>query len=142
MVDLAPRLDDPNIVALLAYSVGFPTPEKLQAITARYRTDVAWILLGVEVGEAVVGCIGIELNADTTAVIRHIAVAPQHRGRGIGRMMIETVCAQHQLRQLSAETDVDAVSFYKRCGFVVTSLGELYPGTERFWCMKSISTGR
>jgi GNAT superfamily N-acetyltransferase len=138
LVDLVPRLSDPGILALLSYSIGFPTPEKLQAVAVRYRTDAAWRLLGVEEGGTVVGCIGIEHDTGAAAVIRHIAVTPLHRGRGIGRLMIETVGDQFLLRRLCAETDADAVAFYRRCGFEVISLGEKYPGTERFRCVKNL----
>ena len=34
----------------------------------------------------------------------------------------------------TAETDKDAVDFYRKLGFSVTSLGEKYPGVERFHC--------
>lgn len=33
-----------------------------------------------------------------------------------------------------AETDDEAVDFYRRYGFFITSLGEKYPGVERFLC--------
>ena len=35
---------------------------------------------------------------------------------------------------ITAETDRDAVEFYWSSGFKVTSLGEKYPGVERFLC--------
>ncbi len=38
---------------------------------------------------------------------------------------------------LEAETDEDAVGFYIKCGFIVTSLGEVHPNTERFRCVLS-----
>ncbi|NYE04281.1 ribosomal protein S18 acetylase RimI-like enzyme [Bacillus niacini] len=33
-----------------------------------------------------------------------------------------------------AETDSDAVEFYRKYGFKITSLGEKYPGVERLLC--------
>lgn len=35
---------------------------------------------------------------------------------------------------VSAETDADAVEFYRKYGFKIKSLGEKYPGVERFLC--------
>jgi len=35
---------------------------------------------------------------------------------------------------ITAETVRDAVKFYWSSGFKVTSLGEKYPGVERFLC--------
>jgi len=38
------------------------------------------------------------------------------------------------LTYLEAETDAEAVKFYKKMGFQIQSLGEKYPGIERFHC--------
>lgn len=35
---------------------------------------------------------------------------------------------------MTAETDAEAAGFYRACGFQVRSLGEKYPGVERFAC--------
>ena len=59
------------------------------------------------------------------------------RGTGIGSSLISFAWNEHRLGELTAETDADAVDFYERCGFSVRSLGEKYPGTERFWCTLS-----
>jgi hypothetical protein len=48
--------------------------------------------------------------------------------------MVDHVLESHSLDVLSAETDADGLGFYKRLGFSVQSLGDKYPGTERFWC--------
>lgn len=48
--------------------------------------------------------------------------------------MIKEVVRIHQLTYLEAETDDEAVEFYKRIGFQVRTLGEKYPGVERFHC--------
>ena len=67
--------------------------------------------------------------------IKHIAVSPNHRGQGIGSKMISIIKVKHSLTFVFAETDKDAVNFYKNCGFKITSLGEKYPGVERFQCI-------
>lgn len=36
--------------------------------------------------------------------------------------------------ELRAETDGDAVGFYRACGFSVVSLDEKYPGCVRYLC--------
>ena len=66
--------------------------------------------------------------------IKHIAVSRNARGNGIGSKMIQFICKKYKLEFISAETDKDAVEFYQRYGFKITSLGEKYPGVERFWC--------
>ncbi|MGH0555722.1 GNAT family N-acetyltransferase [Bacillus pretiosus] len=77
-------------------------------------------------------CIGIEIIGTNKARICHIAVVPQYRHKGIASQMIKEVVRIHQLTYLEAETDDEAVEFYKKIGFQVKSLGEKYPGIERF----------
>lgn len=134
LVDLLPRLDEPSVRDLLAQSAGNPTPAKLDALAARYRAVPDLRLLGDETGHGLAGCIGLALGAGETAVVEHIAVAPAERRRGLGRSLVTSAAALYSLTCLSAETDRDAVGFYRRCGFEVASLGEVYPGTERFQC--------
>jgi len=46
--------------------------------------------------------------------------------------MINYIASKYS--SIVAETDYEAVDFYRRYGFVITSLGEKYPGVERFLC--------
>lgn len=85
-----------------------------------------------ELQEEFIGCIGIEIISFNECVIKHIAVSSEHRGKGIGSRMIEFLSEEFTL--ITAETDKDAVDFYRKYGFSITSLGEKYPGVERFLC--------
>jgi len=67
-------------------------------------------------------------------LIRHIVVHREWRGKGIGRRMFQEILARYQPREVLAETHREAVGFYRSLGFSVESLGEKYPGTERFLC--------
>ncbi|PFN19771.1 GNAT family N-acetyltransferase [Bacillus cereus] len=79
-------------------------------------------------------CIGIEVIEGSKARICHIAVMKKYRHQGIALQMIREVVRMYQLTYVEAETDDAAVEFYKRIGFQVKSLGEKYPGRERFHC--------
>ena len=107
---------------------------KTAQILNEYREDPSQPILGAESNGELVGFIGLRLQPPDGAVIRHIAVRRDHRGRGVGRQMISQVCSTYGLRVVLAETDHDAVEFYRKVGFAVASLGERYPGTERFAC--------
>ena len=48
-------------------------------------------------------------------------------------MILET-SSNYNLQEIIAETDKDAVAFYRKVGFKIQSIGEKYPGTERFLC--------
>ncbi|PTX64852.1 hypothetical protein C8P63_10170 [Melghirimyces profundicolus] len=46
----------------------------------------------------------------------------------IGRKIIREWILEEGMREVTAETDRDAVGFYRRLGFEIRSLGERYPG--------------
>jgi ribosomal protein S18 acetylase RimI-like enzyme len=132
--DISSELENPRLWEVLAPAVYNPTPTRLDQIRARYRMEPTWRLLGCRSGATIIGCIGLELGANDAATIRHIAVIPERRGEGIGRALIQQALRTFMLTQISAETDHNAVEFYRACGFAVQSLGEKYPGTIRFLC--------
>ena len=63
----------------------------------------------------------------------NIAVAENARGYGIGRAMISALQDQFQL-PITAETDDDAVDFYRKVGFGVTSVSAK-SGVSRYACV-------
>lgn len=128
----------PEVVDVLSLSIGFPTPAKVQALLTQYRDEPNLHLLCYEVEGRVAGCIGLVLEEESRAELRHIAVAPSYRRQNIGRRMIEAMVSWFQLHHLRAETDAEAVGFYRNCGFAVTSLGPSQHGFERFHCERSI----
>jgi N-acetylglutamate synthase-like GNAT family acetyltransferase len=134
-LDLASRVNTPAVQALLATCVGCPTRERMRALSERYRSDPTWHLLGMAVEQEVVACLGLEIAAPNQGVIRCIAVAPVFRRQQVGRRLLNTGVQRFSLQMIEAETDAEAVGFYRHCGFLVTSLGELYPGVERFRCV-------
>ena len=87
--------------------------------------------------DQIVGCIGVELNGHL-CMIKHIAVSKESRGKGIGSAMIQFILGKPAIREVIAETDAEAVQFYRKFGFCITSLGEKYPGVERFHCSYAI----
>ncbi len=128
---------DPVVRDLLTHAIWPPTPEHAtDVLRETYGGSGADLYLLVENGDPV-GLIGVRGTAPGAAVITHIAVTPDRRLCGIGRRIVEAVRRQASLRILIAETDRDAVDFYRRCGFMVESLGERYPGVERFLCTYS-----
>ncbi len=109
--------------------------ENVDGSYEQYKHSQHLKLYGFEQGVTFVGCIGIKFFNSNKGEIKHIAVSPSERGNGIGGKMIKFVCQEHLLSMISAETDQDAVGFYRRLGFNITSLGEKYPNVERFLCV-------
>lgn len=89
-------------------------------------------LYSFEVEGEIVGCIGIEQISLSECEIKHIAVLTDQRGKGIGSKMINFISSKNT--SIVAETDYEAVDFYRRYVFFITSLEEKYPGVERFLC--------
>jgi ribosomal protein S18 acetylase RimI-like enzyme len=135
---LRAELVNPVIREILAPTMYNPTAERVAQVCQRYQTEPTWRLFGYRHRGAIVGCLGLELSSQDQVVIRHIAVAPTWRGHGIGKALIRYAIRTLAVRYIVAETDCEAVEFYRRCGFAVQSLGEIYPGTERFLCSYSV----
>ncbi|MBE7149930.1 GNAT family N-acetyltransferase [Bacillus mycoides] len=121
------KIERDSILNVLQYAVG-PSETSLKKAVIFYQSNKGILYKYEEKA-----CIGIEVIGATKARICHIAVAPQYRHKGIALKMIKEVVTMHQLTYVEAETDNEAVEFYKRIGFQVKSLGEKYPGIERFY---------
>ena len=87
----------------------------------------------------IVACAGAEKLGGGTIGIRSIAVAPAWRNRGVGRALIDALVKHHNAARVVAETDDDAVGFYRRCGFAAEDAPPKF-GRARYWCVREIST--
>jgi len=104
-------------------------------IVKKYEEDPNRELLGIDEEGVLAGLIGVEFLPDNTVVLAHLAVNESRRKQGIGTKLIKEFMTRYpEVLKLVAETDRDAVDFYRKAGFQVTSLGEKYPGVERFLC--------
>lgn len=133
LVDLKPRLPDSAAAELIGQAV-FPDPEAIERAVRRYETDPAYELYGLEHEGRIVGAVGFVMDEDGALTIQHIAVQPDQRGNGYGRILIVELIPIKNPQRVVAETDEDAVDFYRSIGFTIESLGEKYPGVERFKC--------
>lgn len=114
-----------------------PTWEKFCKKTEKLLQNNQISLLGAVENSAVVGIIVLETQENDNTEIVGIAVDPAHRQRGIGRDMVLFALESPGVQQLYAETDDDAVTFYRRCGFSVEAYVEQYPDGEvtRYQCV-------
>ncbi len=125
-------LIQPEVKTLLSYAT---SEKKVEREYQLYIESPDRELYGYYIDQDVVGCIGIAKGDAKHCEIKHIAVSLKYRGQGIGRDMIRYIEEHYSLSSIYAETDQDAVIFYKNLGFHITSLGEKYPGVERFACL-------
>ncbi|MFC5653406.1 GNAT family N-acetyltransferase [Paenibacillus solisilvae] len=134
MIDLKGYHHSGEVMNLLAECM-WPDNERLENEYRNYRSDDSRILLGKMMNNQLVGLIGIALLSPGKAELKHISVKQGYRNQGLGKEMLEEIVEKLSLTELAAETDKDAVNFYRRTGFLITSLGEKYPGVERFCCV-------
>ena len=139
LLDLRPEIDDREFRALLLLLVGWRNePEldqqRLEQVIQSYRNNPQLQVLGFKRAGIPVALVTIELERSGAAVIHHLVVRSELRGQGLGRALLQRARVYLAVSSISAETDRNAVGFYERCGFRKSSLGEKYPGVERFWC--------
>jgi len=73
--------------------------------------------------------------------VLHLAVDPEARGAGLGRLLLLEAIERERPAVVVAEADEHAVEFFRRVGFVVESLGEAAHGEERFRCVFATDYG-
>ena len=133
-INIRDRVNDSEVKQLLEYSVYADTDELEKAMIA-YQTNEQYQLFALTDDDGIIGIIGFTLQ-DRQLAIRHIAIHPHDRGLGYGRgLLLELIeMKQQDMDVITAEVDEEAVNFYRSIGFSVHSLGEVYPGMERFIC--------
>ena len=122
-------VDEPGVAELLAYAVG-ENSNQFEDIVQAYE-DPAMGLLVATMNHEAVGVLGHRM---TSAIeVLHIATALDRRRAGVGSRLLGALphARGHGL-PIVAETDKDAVGFYAANNFTITSLGDKYPGVERF----------
>ena len=132
--DLKGKLHDRDVLEVLSYSKYMPTEEKMKQLAEIYETDKEIYVFGYEDNGVIGGVIALRHLRDASFEITGIAVAPFCRNRGIGGKLIAYAADRLKCGEICAETDNDAVDFYRKCGFSVDCLGEKYPGCIRYRC--------
>ncbi|MBE7103847.1 GNAT family N-acetyltransferase [Bacillus cereus] len=128
MLQRVEHIEIDPIKEVLKYAIG-PSEISLNKAVALYENNHAVLY---KYGN--MGCIGIVLIDTNRARMCHIAVDEIYRHQGIALQMIREIIRKCELTYIEAETDEEAVGFYKKCKFKIKSLGEKHPGVERFHC--------
>lgn len=136
LVDIKARIEDTSITELMALTV-FPDPELLEKTLNEYKSNDDLELLAFEEDGKIIGIIGIE-NIGKTIAVNHLAVHPMYRGMGFGRGLILELIILKKPNEIIAETDEEDTQFFRSIGFSVHSLGEDFPGNERFKCVYTV----
>jgi ribosomal protein S18 acetylase RimI-like enzyme len=139
LLDLRADIDTPEFRSLLLLLVGWRQEpqldgQRLDNAIQYCRSNANVRIFGFRFAGALDAIIAIEVAGSREGVIRHIIVRPEARRRGLGRDLVTQSRKELNLSTLMAETERSVAGFYERSGFRVASLGEKYPGVERFLC--------
>lgn len=119
--NVKPDLLKKHIYSLLAPSVYFATDQKLQTRAQEYynspNTYVYTFLLDGEYAGIVVFSV-----KGSIATINDIAVKFEYTQKGIGRKLVMYILSAFTVDTIIAETDDDAVGFYKKIGFEISNV--------------------
>jgi len=126
-------ISDTELYEFLSYCM-FPSSDRIALECSRYRSQPDRELYGTFSEGRLTGLIGL-IHGESETELKHIAMRPEYRNMGYGSQLIRTALEVKKNKILYAETDHDAVGFYKKNGFKISSLGEKYPGVERFRCV-------
>lgn len=127
-----------TIRQLLSYALGSPHLEKVERVLDQYSQSSAVLYVAIRADDEPLGIVGFREHSGLGEIL-HIAVEAPYRNQGIASEMLDRLIALHGLREIVAETDAEAIGFYRRYGFETSSLGEKYPGIERFHCHLRVS---
>jgi ribosomal protein S18 acetylase RimI-like enzyme len=123
-----------KICQLLALTVGNPTKEKLDEVINNYAHDPRFTLFGcIDPLDHLLAIIGIERTREGIS-IKHLAVSPATKYLGIGKWMLDELIKETNASYIYAETDDDAVGFYRKFGFKITPIESKYPPMQRYKC--------
>ena len=131
-------ITEPDILKLLAPSVFNPTEERLLNRAKKYQEDEETNVYVYKEDNEYKGIVVFEIF-DSTVTILDIAVNPEHQGKGIGSKLIDFIFNSFNVNNITAETDDDAIGFYKKYGFTVADTKVEFD-TKRYVCVcKSVT---
>lgn len=133
--DVKEKLSDSAILDLLAPSVFNPTPERLLSRAEKYQADDNTSVYAYSENGEYKGIVVFKIKEQTVEIL-DIAVKPEYQGKGIGSRLIDYIFSKFSINKIIAETDDEAIGFYKKYGFtVIDTRVEIY--TKRYTCVKN-----
>ena len=131
--DVKEIITEPDILKLLAPSVYNPTEERLLNRAKKYQEDENTNIYAYKENSKYKGIVVFKTQ-NNSATILDIAIKPEHQGQGIGSKLIDFIFNNFNVHSITAETDDDAIGFYKKYGFAVAKTETKF-NTKRYICV-------
>lgn len=132
--DIKEIITEPDILKLLTPSVFNPTEERLLNRAKKYGEDENTDIYAYKENSKYKGIVVFKTQ-NNSATILDIAIKPEHQGQGIGSKLIDFIFNNFNVHSITAETDDDAIGFYKKYGFIVADTKVKFD-TKRYTCVK------
>ena len=119
-----------------------PTEDRFRRKMEGYLADPGVRIWACRRDASTVGLAVVATGAETAELLG-IAVARPLRRQGRGSCLLRSLALAVSPKPLLAETDADAVDFYRRCGCQITAFAETYDGqpVTRYRCLLKADSG-
>ena len=134
IADISHGIKNDSTLEILKESMFNPTEEKVIQRANFYENKKGIVSYGYIYDDIILGLIVLDTTSKDEVIILDIAVRGDKQKIGIGSTLINYVIHQLKPRALVAETDDDAVDFYKKNKFKIVNLGEKYSNVNRYKC--------
>ncbi|MEG2634122.1 MAG: GNAT family N-acetyltransferase, partial [Oscillospiraceae bacterium] len=122
-----------TLLDLLSESVYNPTPERVLSRAENYQNNTDVEVYAYREDEKSIGIIVFEIDKNV-ATIHNISVKISNQRKGVGSQLIDFIFKRFNVIRILAETDDDAIEFYKKYGFNVSEIVVKF-GIERYMCL-------
>jgi len=135
IVDVKDCFDSAELLDILAECVFNPTLERLKRRAQKYMRSFQTRIYAFKQDSMYTGIIVLDTSNSKQTEIIDFAVRKDLQKNGTGRKLIDFCADEFRPDSILAETDDDAVGFYRKVGFSVLPLGDKYgTGIKRYLC--------
>ena len=128
LIELTHKNDILQTYEIYKHCMFMPTEEKFNKKAEQFLNNNSVKIFACFSHGKIVGIMVVSFKEQKKIEIIGIAVDVSTRGKGIGSYMINQVINNYGLLSVYAETDNDAVGFYRKNGFNIMEFSETYDG--------------
>ena len=128
LIELTHKNDILQTYEIYKHCMFMPTEEKFNKKIDLFLNDNSVKIFACLNQGKIIGVMVVSFIEEKKIEIIGIAVEVSARGKGVGSYMINQVVNNYGLLSVCAETDNDAVGFYRNNGFSITEFFEIYDG--------------
>lgn len=128
LTELTHKNDVCKTYEIYKHCMFMPSEEKFNQKIDAFLCDNSVKIFACFNRDKLVGVMAVSFLEQRSIEILGIAVDISFRGKGFGSYMINQIIHDYVLISVYAETDSDAIAFYRKNGFSVTEFSEIYGG--------------